>query len=407
MGIDLSWNDTKIGKKFVINELEKKKPGISRLPNNTRCSQGFNLNDLILDDIKFQSKAFNRILDYLRQQVITETKGVFTKLCTQHNGILYHFGLGGIHASTQPTHFSSGIILDVDVTSYYPSLAIEKKFYPEHLTELFCEVYQNIREQRLQHAKGTEKNTALKLALNAVFGDSNNKFSPFYDPQFTMSITVNGQLLLAMLAEQLTAIPGVRVLQANTDGLTLHIGNNIGLVQQSLNQWQESTGLQLEQNQYKQLWIRDCNNYIAEYMDGSHKCKGCYKLKRDWHEQQSAMIIPKAAYAYLTQGIPIEHTINRCTDMYDFALLAKIPKNSRLYIGDTRVQNTTRYIITTYGSDMFKFMPALKGKKTQRRFSIQKGYKVKEANEMRSISGKEINRYYYVLEALKLVCMYV
>jgi len=54
----------------------------------------------------------------------------------------------------------------------------------------------------------------LKLALNGTFGDSNNIYSVFYDPQFTMAITVNGQLMLCMLAERLMTIPGLALFYA-------------------------------------------------------------------------------------------------------------------------------------------------------------------------------------------------
>ena len=59
-----------------------------------------------------------------------------------------------------------------------------------------------------------------KLALNGVYGKSGDKHSPFFDLQFMMQITINGQLLLCMLAEQLMKIPGLRMVQINTDGLT-------------------------------------------------------------------------------------------------------------------------------------------------------------------------------------------
>ena len=63
-----------------------------------------------------------------------------------------------------------------------------------------------------------------KLALNSVYGKSNDINSFLYDPKFTMQITLNGQLMLTMLAESLVNyIPNVKVLQINTDGITLKI----------------------------------------------------------------------------------------------------------------------------------------------------------------------------------------
>ena len=56
--------------------------------------------------------------------------------------------------------------------------------------------HEDVYNQRKSFAKGTAENAMLKLALNSVYGDSNNKYSVFYDPKYTMNITINGQLSL-------------------------------------------------------------------------------------------------------------------------------------------------------------------------------------------------------------------
>ena len=112
------------------------------------------------------------------------------------------------------------MILDLDVTSMYPSIAISQGYYPEHLGPTFVKVYDQLRQQRIGYKKGSPENAMLKLALNGVYGKSNDKFSIFYDPKFTMSITLTGQLALAMLAERLAAIG--QIIQANTDGITIY-----------------------------------------------------------------------------------------------------------------------------------------------------------------------------------------
>lgn len=153
-------------------------------------------------------------------------------------------------------------------TSYYPSLAIANRFFPEHLGEEFCDIYADMKAQRVNYPKGTPENAMLKLALNGVYGDSNNKFSPFYDPLYTMCITVNGQLLLCMLYEQLRKIKGLELVQANTDGLTVRLQRkDIDNLRKVCSDWEDLTGLELEEVRYKMMHIRDCNNYIAVYED--------------------------------------------------------------------------------------------------------------------------------------------
>jgi hypothetical protein len=59
------------------------------------------------------------------------------------------------------------IIEDWDVESYYPSLAIVNRLYPEHLGEEFVKVYSDMKNDRTSFKKGTPENAMLKLALNA------------------------------------------------------------------------------------------------------------------------------------------------------------------------------------------------------------------------------------------------
>jgi hypothetical protein len=121
-------------------------------------------------------------------------------------------------------------------------------------------------EQRKTYPKGSAENAMLKLALNGVYGDSNSPFSVFYDPLFTMKITLSGQLLLCVLAEQLLKIDQLQLIQVNTDGLTVRVPRaNKHQVDSMRKWWEELTSLELEEALYKTMYIRDCNNYIAVY----------------------------------------------------------------------------------------------------------------------------------------------
>ena len=110
------------------------------------------LKDAILPWIEFDHPELQRVLDWLKGQTITETKGVFKDLTCIVNGFEFVFGLGGIHGSIESEVVESDeehMVLDLDVTSYYPSLAIGNHFYPEHLGETFCEVYAGLKKQRV------------------------------------------------------------------------------------------------------------------------------------------------------------------------------------------------------------------------------------------------------------------
>lgn len=415
----MNHNDTKIGKDYFIMELEKSgiqcfEPG-SRKPRQTH-RPSIALNSVIFPYVRFEQPEFNRVLNWLRQQVITETKGVFTDLSADINGFSFDFGTGGIHGSIESQTIRSTenyVIIDLDVASFYPNLAISNELYPAHLGKQFCTIYKNVYDMRSSYPKGTPENAMLKLALNGVYGDSNNVYSPFYDPAYTMAITINGQLLLCMLAEELLKIPGLSMIQANTDGLTVYAPRVFtGQVEQVRHAWEKLTRLQLEEAIYDVMFIRDVNNYIAVYEDGKKvKRKGayCHSVDLGWHQNHSMQVVAKAAEAALVHNKDIHDFITSHEDIHDFMLVTKVPRNSKLLWGDKQVQNITRYYVSTDGAPLTKVMPPLaKSLKLnpdapERRMSVCKGWLTTECNDMKRFNRATLNYDFYIKEAEKLV----
>lgn len=415
----MNHNDTKIGKDYFIMELEKSgiqcfEPG-SRKPRQTH-RPSIALNSVIFPYVRFEQPEFNRVLNWLRQQVITETKGVFTDLSADINGFSFDFGTGGIHGSIESQTIRSTenyVIIDLDVASFYPNLAISNKLYPAHLGKQFCTIYKNVYDMRSSYPKGTPENAMLKLALNGVYGDSNNVYSPFYDPAYTMTITINGQLLLCMLAEELLKIPGLSMIQANTDGLTVYVPRVFtGQVEQVRHAWEKLTRLQLEEAIYDVMFIRDVNNYIAVYEGGKKvKRKGayCHSVDLGWHQNHSMQVVAKAAEAALVHNKDIRDFITSHEDIHDFMLVTKVPRNSKLLWGDKQVQNITRYYVSTDGAPLTKVMPPLaKSLKLnpdapERRMSVCKGWLTTECNDMKRFNRATLNYDFYIKEAEKLV----
>ncbi len=102
--------------------------------------------------------------------VITETKGEL-KDSVIYKGFKYELGTGGIHGCCSSGIYETDenhIILTCDVTSLYPSIAIQNRFYPEHLKESFCDIYEEVFLVRNKAKKEGNKsvNEGLKLALN-------------------------------------------------------------------------------------------------------------------------------------------------------------------------------------------------------------------------------------------------
>ena len=407
----INFNDTKIGKEFFILKLEE--AGVScydfsstgRMPRQTPRPV-IHLKDAILPWIEFEQPEFTRVLEWLKAQSITETKGVFTDLSATVNGFEFVFGLGGIHGSVESSVVESDddhVIVDLDVTSYYPNLAITNGFYPAHLGTSFPVIYKNLFEQRKQYPKKSAESAMLKLALNGVYGDSNNRFSVFYDPLYTMTITLNGQLLLCVLAEGLLHIEGLKLIQVNTDGLTVRVPRaNKWMVDTARAAWESRTGLQLEEAIYSHMFIRDVNNYIAKYEDGSVKRKGAYEYKMGWHQNAGGLVIPKVTEKVLIEGAPIRQTIEQWPDVMDFMLRTKVPRSSYLQWGTEVTQNISRYIVSKKGRPLTKWMPPLKGKTEWRKFAVESGWNVQICNDIKDAEGVQIDYDYYIKEVEKL-----
>lgn len=372
-----NYNDTKIGKQYLIMELEKQQPGCCfsrdesgrRSPNQTHYDGLLPLSSVIFPYIRFHHPEFQRILRWFNSQNENVEPHVYAEI----NGFkIGPFGVGGLHGSITDGTIGctpDTAIIDIDVKSYYPNLAIKNRLFPKHLSERYCDIYEDIYEQRKSYPKNHPINKALKLALNGSFGDSGSPYSPFFDLSYLYGTTVNGQLLLCMLIEYLVPIPGLEMIQVNTDGITVKIPRNqIGRMHEVMDWWQSYTQLELEEVEYNRMWIRDVNNYIAETMSGEIKRKGAYEnlppAERNpvgWHQNLSAIVVPLAVEAHFTRGVDIRQFLEGHQDTMDFMLRTKIPRSNQLMLGDEKLQRITRYLITKEGSQLVKIAPPTVG----------------------------------------------
>lgn len=379
----LNHSNTKLGGDILIHECEK--AGIRFFDVVGRAKHkrqtirpSINLAECIFPYVKFERPEFEAVRALLASKTITETKGVFKGLNAEVDGLKYYFGTGGIHASVEARIFESNEthqIIDVDVASFYPNLAIKNRLHAAHLGEAFCDAYEGVYHTRKTYAKGTPENAAYKEALNANYGNSNNAYSVFLDPKFTMSITLNGQLLLCMLVEQMIKVPGLEMIQANTDGITYYCPRQYIEHTRALCKWWEGlTCLELEEAQYNRMFIRDVNSYIAEYTNGKLKRIGAYAYERmdenpgtrevPYGKDPSQLVIPKAAEAALVRGEDIRTFITSHADNYDFMCRAKVPRSNRLVMrwpeydnAEIQLASIIRYYVSNSGGTLVKVAP--------------------------------------------------
>lgn len=356
----LNMSDVKIGEQFFVSRLgrdefykdgKKKQTQVKVKP----------IKDVIFPYIKFMRPEFNTVLNQFKQMVWQD--GVeFTYPSFDLNGIEYVYGRGGIHASKQGVFHSDEnyLIVDLDVTSMYPSIAIVNRMKPAHLSNNFTVEYGNLKAERVKLSKTSALSKVLKLALNGTFGNSGNPYSFFYDNSYLLGTTINGQLLISMLIDRLLYIPNLEVIQANTDGVTILVPRSqLGAVKAIKYIWSTETGLDLEEVTYKSMWVRDCNNYISLYDSGKVKAKGAYfypESDKDydgyWNKNYSCLIIQKVARLVLINGANIYDELFKAIQedkRHDFTLLHTNSSGGYLYIGDKRMGKNTRYIVSHAG----------------------------------------------------------
>lgn len=428
----MNYSDSKMGKQIIIRELKKNKIYCYDTKGNAKQTprpNGIKVSNILLPEIQFRSHAFSKVLQDFQKVKVFQTKGVNLGISATVKGVDFDFGFGGIHASVKRKIYRSNethVIIDADVTSYYPNMSIRHRFYPEHLGAEFLPVYNAIYEIRAEHKKFKRKklSEAFKLGLNSVYGDSNEPFSPFYDPQMTMSITINGQLFIAMLCEKLLWNPDFEVIQANTDGVTFYVPRNrLDEYYRICDEWQKTTKLELEYVEYKSMHVRDVNNYIAKSVEGEVKLKGAYDYKKDWHKDHSFLVVQKAAVANLQDGTDIAEFIRNHEDIFDFMGYVKIPRHSHVVVNNLEYRSGVRYVISKTGHQMIKKMPrtAPTGKKAaflaassdmfagmKRPINNLKESRINAGNLVTVVnkvgdSVLDINHDFYIHEAKKLV----
>jgi len=371
-GIDLySASEPRISKELFLLFLSQK-TGIKKwdLKQMRTHRARITVKNIILPYIEFKTATFQNLLKKFQEVVIYpgETKGGF-KYSVQYKGVKTDYGLGGIHGARSTKVYESNedmVIMTSDVTSFYPNLAIRNKWAPAHLEQDdFCDLYEWFFEERKKIPKKDPKNYVYKIILNSTYGLSNDENSFLYDPEFTMRITINGQLSLSMLYEMICEeIPSAVPLMQNTDGLeTLIPREYVDKYMDICKRWEDITQLQLEHDTYSKIILGDVNNYIAITEDGKSKCKGRFEYDNlALHKNKSFLIIPKAIHAYFVDGIKPEDFLAQNQNIFDYCGGVKIKGDWSFYEhhiinGEYEVkplQHTIRYFVSKSGSKIIK-----------------------------------------------------
>lgn len=240
----------------------------------------------------------------------------------------YRLGIGGLHSSEQNvSHYATDgmLLMDADVTSYYPAIILNCELFPKHLTEAFLTAYRSIFERRVK-AKRAGHSTVekvLKIVLNGSFGKFGSRYSLLYSPHLMIQVTVTGQLALLMLIERLH-LHDIECVSANTDGIVLHYPESrLEEVRSHIAWWSKQTGFAMEETFYKSLHLASVNSYIAVKANGGVKGKGDY-ADISIAKNPSNAIVNTAVKAHLEHGTPVGETVCNCEDIRQFLTVQRV-----------------------------------------------------------------------------------
>lgn len=243
---------------------------------------------------------------------------------------VYRMGIGGLHSSEQCQALVSNdefVLIDRDVTSYYPAIILEGNLSPVHLRERdgFIRVFRSIVERRVAAKKRGDSvvANALKIVANGSFGKLGSKYSALYSPHLMIQVTLTGQLALLMLIEALEA-RGIRVVSGNTDGIVIHCRREREAeLLDVIGWWERATSFNTEETRYRAVFSRDVNNYVALKEGGGAKGKGAFAPVSIAKNPQN-IICNEAVIALLDKGVPIEQTIRSCADIRKFVTVRTV-----------------------------------------------------------------------------------
>lgn len=363
--------------------------------------------------LQYNSAAMQWALERVRnaQFIVSDEGNVgmppeLAEMQIQIAGSVYRMGIGGLHSSESTVSYQANEdwrIYDRDVESYYPRIMLNQELYPYHLGINFLRVYERIVQRRLDAKRNGDKVVAdsLKITINGSFGKLGNKYSILYAPDLLIQVTVTGQLTLLMLIERLE-LAGIRVVSANTDGIVIlcHKTQREQMLA-IVSQWEVDTQFKTEESEYRALYSRDVNNYIAIKTDDSTKTKGVFanpwateknkdeRLKKNPTNQ----ICIDAVTALLIKGTPIDHTIRSSRDITKFISVRSVKGGAvkdGVYLG-----KSIRWYYAT--GEEGEIVYAKNGNKVPRSDGA------KPAMELPTAFPEDVNFDWYVAEAQKIL----
>lgn len=163
-----------------------------------------------------------------------------------------------------------------------------------------------------------------KLLSNGTFGKLGSQYSAFYSPDLLLGVTLTGQLNLMCLIYDLEFNQNIKVLSANTDGITVqypvkHRERILSLIADNA----ARTGFEYEETRYSKIAMKDVNNYLALTTNGKVKRKGLYAAK-GLMKNPTMQVCSNLAVEYLKSGVHPSEAIKAHKDVSDFVAVRAV-----------------------------------------------------------------------------------
>ena len=312
----------------------------------------------------------------------------------------------------------SYIFCHADVSSFYPSLMSVYKIAPAHINEgVFVKLITWLKETRVTAKHSTENYIdgipkdvlaqVLKIVINSIYGKLGFERGDICDRLAVLKVTINGQLLLLRLCEELE-LNGIQVYSANTDGIVVKVyKKNKELYDKIINDWQRDTKLSLDSEEYLCYITRDINNYVIKEINGKISYKGAlnpFMYAVDLQKGYSMPIVAQAVVNYFLDNKPVLETLYECKNILDFCLTQNVGRQFTVEysIGGKNypMQQNVRFYVTNQGGILNKV-----NKNTLGKSNLCAGYQVAILNTLddKKIEYRNINYSFYYKEAIKII----
>lgn len=382
----------------------------------------------------------------------TKLKGIEIRL----NNLIYTIATGGLHSQDIPRELvsklkynynedssdvwdnitdDSYIYRHYDITSFYPSLMVEYNIAPAHLNNgVFVKLVKWLRDTRVQ-AKHSEEEfidgipkdvlaQVLKIVINALYGKLGYEYGDICDRLAVLKVTINGQLMIMMLCEELE-LNGIEVVSANTDGIVVKLyKRDLQNFEEITTKWKSLTRFGADSEDYLKYINRDINNYMAQELNHKITYKGDFNPMMyavDLQKGYDMPIVAQAVSNYFINNKPVLDTLYECTNILDFCKTQNV--NRKFVVIYTKnggaeiMQHNNRYYVCNNGgiiekvekadamADCYKDERGNITNITGNRSNLCAGQQVSILNTLddKDIIFRDINYQYYYDAACKII----